>query len=96
MVQVVTEHVNAAISLAAHQADVWSTVVEGQIRAHQQPPYNHSTGQPSVNGELRGHRHWEIPGIINNLFHCNSTTVNSGGLAQWESGKFSSRPRHFV
>lgn len=66
MVQVVAEHVNAAISTAVHQAGEWSIEVEDWIPGHQQPPYNHSTGQLSVSGEPRELHHWEIPGIINN------------------------------
>jgi len=76
--QVVVEHVTAASSTAAHQADVLNTEVEGQIPGHQQLPYNHSTCQPSVNGEPREYHRWEKPGIINNnhrkynklFFHC--------------------------
>ena len=67
--QVVSQHVNVAISSDAYQACVRSTEVEGQIRGHQQPPYNHSTGQLSVSGGLRGHYRREIPGIINKQRH---------------------------
>jgi len=43
-----------------------SAEVEGQAPGHQQPPYNHSTGQRSASGEVRECHHREIPGIINN------------------------------
>jgi len=67
--QVVSEHVTVAISSDAYQACVWSTEVEGQIRGHQQPPYNHSTGQRSASGGPRGHYRREIPGIISKQHH---------------------------